>query len=112
MANRADFFVRNYLEDNITLTRQLPNNTDEMALKVLPKDQEQIHLPDPEVSLVISAPKGVDTKDCPLLIKSDVDLSVTHSRTTSNWIIRIIPNELPPTVPTTVNVDVGENKPG
>jgi len=111
MANRADVYVKNVLTDNINVIRKLPDGTIDLNTSIANGDEEGVHLAGPEVSLIINAPEGKDIKDCHVKVKSDVDLAVSHSRTDSNWAIKIVPNDLPPDVPTTVNVDVGESGP-
>jgi len=115
MADRADVYVRNGLtgsiQGDIHVTRKLPDGSSDLDITIANGNEEMIHLPGPEVSLVIDAPEGVDSKDCPFKVKSGVDLAVSCSRTDSNWAIKIVPNELPPDVPTTVNVNLGEDEP-
>lgn len=118
MAEQADFWVRNVLKENdvggdINVIRKQPDGTIDLDTSIAKGEEEQIPILDPEVSLIINPPLGItDTKECYVLVKSDVDLAVSCSRTDSNWTINIVPNELPPFSPTTVNVDVGEEKPG
>lgn len=111
MANRADFYVRNNLmtaDLNVCCKHQDGSESNNMT--VLNKAEERIHLPSPEVSMVLASPPGLEMKTCPILVKSDVDLEILYSRTDSNWTIKIIPNELPPDVPTDVNVTLGEEE--
>lgn len=113
MANRADVYVKNVLRENmdIHVIRRLEDGTNDLETAIATENEEMIHLPTPDVSLVINAPLGADTKDCPIYMKSDVDLSVSCSRTDSNWTIKIVPNNLPPEAPTSVTVDIGEKGP-
>jgi hypothetical protein len=121
MADKAEAYVGNKFPGDINITRQFHDdgsNSDITDLKItIPKStgkkihQERIDLPGPEVSLVINAPEGVDTKGYYLNVRADVDLEVKYSRTHSNWTIKILPNELDAEVPTTVNVNVGEEGP-
>ncbi len=111
MANRADVYVENVLTDGINVIRKLPDGSSDLEFAIANGNEEQIHLAAPEVSLLINAPEGVDTKECPFKVKSDVDLAVSCSRTDSNWTVQIVSNDLPPDVPTTVNVRVGEEGP-
>lgn len=115
MANRADVYVRNKLtgvnQGDIIVTRKLPDGSSDINVTIAYEAEEMVHLPAPEVSLLINAPQGVDTRACPFKVKSDVDLSVACSRTDSRWAINIVANELDPITPTTVNVDLGENEP-
>ncbi len=118
MAEQADFWVRNVLREgdvggNINVIRKLPDGTIDLDTSIAKGEEEQIPILDPEVSLIINPPLGIaDTKDCYVLVKSDIDLAVSCSRTGSNWTINIANNNLPPFSPTTVNVDVGEGRPG
>ncbi|MGD2086281.1 MAG: hypothetical protein PVH61_08870 [Candidatus Aminicenantes bacterium] len=113
MALQADFTVRNVLkrDGDINVISKQPDGTDKITTIAHGKGK-QIPIQGPEVSLLIKAPENMDTKDCYVLVNSDVDLNMAYSRTSSNWTINIVPNELPPFSPTTVNVDVGEEKPG
>lgn len=106
MADRADAYVKNGLTDNINVIRKLPDGSNDFEVTVKSAAEEMVPLLSPEVSLVINAPTGIDIKGYPVKIKSDVDLAVTCSRTHSNWAIKIIPNDLPPDSPTTLNVEV------
>jgi hypothetical protein len=118
MAEQADFWVRNVLKEddvggNINVSRKLPDGTIDLDISIPKGGEEQVPIQAPEVSLIINPPIGItDTKDCYVLVKSDIDLPVSCSETDSNWIINIVDNDLPPFSPTTVNVDVGEGKPG
>jgi hypothetical protein len=114
MANRVDVYVRNGLtgsmQGDVNVIRQLPDGSSDLQATITYNNTEQIHLPSPDVSLVINAAEGVDIKDYPFHVVSDVDLEIQHSRTDSNWTVRIIPNELPPEVPSTTNVTLGEEE--
>ena len=112
MADRADVNVKNVLADDINVIRQLPDGSSDVNIVIAGGGEEQVQLPGPEVSLVIKAPVGMDIKECPVKVKSDVDLTVSHSRTDSSWLIKIVPNDLPLDVPTTVNVNIGEDPQG
>ncbi len=112
MADRADVNVKNVLADEINVIRQLPDGSSDVKTVIAGRNDEQVHLPGPEVALLIKAPVGMDIKECPIKVKSDVDLTVSHSRTNASWLIKILPNELPLDVPTTVNVNIGEDPEG
>lgn len=108
MANKADAYVKNgFTAGNINAIRKLPDGSNDLEVPVAPGIEEMVHLPSTEVSLVINAPTGMDTRYCRLNMNSDVDLAISSSRTNSNWTINIIPNDLPPDAPTTLNVEVG-----
>ncbi|MCP5048267.1 MAG: hypothetical protein GY940_13940 [bacterium] len=110
MANRADVFVINKLKQgDIGFQRKPTDETIDMADKINTGNEKRVPLLDPNVSLIIKAPQGVDITNCPLKVESDVDLSVLYSVTHSYWKIKIEPNTLPPDVPTSVNVTVGED---
>ncbi len=111
MADKADVYVKNALADDVHVIRKLPDGSSDLDITIANGNEEMVHLPGLEVSLLINAPEGLDTKDCPFKVKSGVDLAVSCSRTDSNWAIKIVPNELPPDVPTTVNVNLGEDEP-
>ena len=113
MANKADVNVRNILAENtnINVIRKLQDGSSDLDVTIAYNNDDQIHLPTPDVSLLVTAPEGMDTKDCSVHVKSDVDLEILSSRTNSNWIFKIVPNELPPTAPTTVNVEIGDKEP-
>jgi hypothetical protein len=111
MADRADVYIKNVLVDDINVIRKLPDGSSDLEITIATGNEEMVHLPGPEVSLAINAPEGVDTKDCPFIVKSGVDLAVSCSRTDSNWGMNIVPNELPPEVPLTVNITVGTDAP-
>lgn len=110
MANKADVYVKNVLTDEINVLRKLPDGSSDLEIAIATGNEDMVHLPGTEVSLLINAPVGMDTKDCPINMVSDVDLSVSCSRTDSNWILQIVPNELPPDAPTTVNVTCGDEE--
>ncbi len=108
MANRADAYVKNVFKTgNINVIRKLPDGSSDLEVTVEPGTVEMVHLPSPEVTLFIIAPTAMDIKYCRINMKSDVDLAMSCSRTNSNWAIKIIPNDLPPDAPTTLNVEVG-----
>jgi hypothetical protein len=111
MADRADVYVKNTLTDSINVIRKLPDGSSKPPVTIATGIEEKIYLPSPEVSLVIYAPTGVDTKDCLLKVQSDIDLASAYSRTDSTWTFRIEPNDLPPDAPITVNVTLGTDEP-
>ena len=114
MADQADVYVTNWLETHgdINVFRKLPDGgKDSEATIAYGKKSGKIYLGGTDVSVVITPHSGVDTKDHGLIVKSDIDLAVSHSRTMSTWTIQIATNDGPPEVPTTVNVNVGEDEP-
>jgi len=114
MADRADVTVTNVFPEtgnSINVARKVEETIDfETTIPV--NGEEMINLPGPEASLIIHAPDGVDIKERKIHVHSDVDLAVTCSRTASTWTLAIIQNDLPPDVPTTINVSVGDLEPG
>ena len=113
MANNADVTVKNVFSDNVTVNvkRRLQDGTIDQEVNIAQNEAEQVHLPSPEVALVITVPGGMDLRDCLLKVKTDVDVENIHSMTDGNWTLKIIPNDLPPEVPTTMNVSVGQDEP-
>lgn len=116
MANKADVYIKNALKDSVNLIRKTPDGDPDFDAVIKKKvekkiHQEKVYLGSPEALLVISAPKDKDTKGCPITVESDVDLSISYSRTDSNWTVHIIPNDLPPDTPTSVNITLGPEGP-
>ncbi len=111
MANRADVFVRNVSSDNFQVIRNAPDGTNDLEIALGKGVSEKIHLPEPEVALAIKLLEKDDTKDTPIKVKSDVDLSVFHSRSRSCWTFKIVPNNLPPDSPASVNITLGDDEP-
>jgi hypothetical protein len=113
MANQAKFRINNKSETSIDVQakRILPDGNSDIEKTIAQYDSKEIDLPSTDVSLVIDIPGVTDTKLYYLKAKSDVDLEILCSRTNANWIIKIVPNELPTGIPTTVNVDLGEDPP-
>ncbi len=112
MANQAEVTVKNVFSDNVTVNvkRRLQDNTIDLDEDILQNQAKQVHLPSPEVALVITVPEGMDLRDCLLKVKTDVDVENIHSRTDGNWTLKIIPNDLPSDAPTTMNVSVGQDE--
>ena len=107
MADQADVYIKNALTEAIYAVRYLSGVSSDLDITIASGDEEKILLPGTDVYLVITAPRGIDIKESSILVKSDMDLEVSCSRTNSNWKIQIMPNSLPPEVPTTVNITVG-----
>jgi len=112
MAEQADVFVKNLFEDDINVIRKLPDGATDMNSTVSKGEEDRFYLAGTDVSLTIGVPKGVDLKGHPIMVRSDVDLAVLCSRTDSNWTIQIVPNDLSPDTPTTVNITAGGTEPG
>lgn len=113
MANQADVNVKNAFSDNVTINvkRLLQNGTSDLEVNLEKGEAQEINLPSTDVKLVVTLPGEVDLRTCFLTVKTDVDLETIHSRTESKWTTRIIPNELSPDTPTTVNYTVGQDEP-
>lgn len=113
MAEQADVYVENKFQGSIVVTRKRPDGSsvDATISNEVNENEKKFPLLVPEESLIINAPEGFDTEDYPIVVRSGIiDLKVTTSRT--NWTIKIVPNDLPPEVPTTANVNVGEDGEG
>ena len=102
---------KNFLTDDIKVTRILPDGNS-VDTTIANKNEEEFPSLVLEESLIINAPSGKDTKEYPVKVRSDIDLAVSHSRTDSNWTIKIVPNSLDPEVPLDANVEVGEEGEG
>ena len=111
MADQADVYVNNQFTDAVHVVRYLPRGGSDLEVTILSGNEEKILLPGTDVYLVINAPGGVDIKNHKIIVTTGLDLAVSCSRTNSNWTIQIIPNSLPPEVPTTVNVEIGAGGP-
>ncbi|NIM15634.1 MAG: hypothetical protein GTO45_11305 [Candidatus Aminicenantes bacterium] len=111
MADRADLYIHNRSMDDINVIRKLPDGSSDLDITIARGNSEFFHLPGPEVSLNINAPYGVDIRDYSIKVRADVDVMTMSSRTESRWTINIVPNDLPPETPLTVNVSVGEDEP-
>jgi hypothetical protein len=109
MAEQADVYVKNNLADSINVIRKLQDGTSDLDIPIANGAVKKVLLAGPEVWLIIKAPGG-STQGYRVVVRSGIiDLAVSSS--TDRWRMRIIPNDLPPEVPTTVNVDVGEDEP-
>jgi len=111
MADQAYVYVKNNLTGGIDASRMLPDGSVASTTTIGSGNREKITLLGPEEWVVVTAPDGVDSKTCVASVKSDVDLDTLHSRTDSNWTLKIVPNELPPDAPTNVNITLGEDEP-
>lgn len=113
MANNASVNVENVFSDSVTINvqRMLQDGSVDLNVTIPQNEARQINLPNTDVKLVIAAPQGMDLCNCNLKVQTDVDLDNNYSRTDGTWTLQIIPNNLPPDVPTTVNVTVGQEDP-
>ena len=110
MIEQADFYVNNSFQTAVQVSRKLPDGSTDLNVGVDPGNTEKVPIQGTDVSLVIEAPGGIDIKECFLRSRAEVDLAVLFSRTDSHWKINIVPNDLEPEAPTTVNVNVGEDE--
>lgn len=114
MAEQADVYVKHLLAgvtDDINVIRRLQDGSIDLEVTIAKWGEESINLNGTDVSLTIQAPASLDIMEHPIEVRSDVDLGVSCSRTNANWILKIIPNSLPPGAPTDVNVHVGADEP-
>lgn len=113
MANNADVTIKNVFTSDVTVNvkRCLPGGTVDLEVNIAQNEAEQVQLPSPDVSLVITVPGGMDLRNCLLKVRTDTDVEAVHSRTNGNWTLKIIPNNIPPDAPTTMNVSVGQDEP-
>lgn len=112
MIEQAEVFVKNtYFEEPIQVIRKLPDGSTDLTISVAQWNEEHIPLIGLDVSLVIKAPTGTEIRYCPVKVRADVDMGVSHSRTDSAWSMRILPNSLQPELPITVNITVGPDGP-
>jgi hypothetical protein len=111
MANRADVLVKNKVQGkDVKVERILPDNLDYETI-LTSNGQEEINMEDTNVELVINAPGGIDPKLFGVSLDSAVDMEMRYSRTDGNWTFKIVPNQLDPEVPTTVNIEIGDLQP-
>ncbi|MCP5101804.1 MAG: hypothetical protein GY950_00410 [bacterium] len=123
MANRADAYVKNVVRDDmmegevvtkdIKVSRLLPDGQSDQEIIVAHgnTNTESVHLPGPEVSLVVRGPEGINMTKCPFKVVSDVDLSITYSVSDCQWEVKIQDSPLPPKAPLTVNIELGDVEP-
>ncbi len=112
MIEQAEVFVKNvFFSEPIQVIRKLPDGSSDLSVSVAQGNEERIPLIGLNVSLVIKAPSGMEIRYCPVKVRADVDLAVSHSRTDSTWAMKILPNTLSPELPITVNVTIGEDGP-
>jgi hypothetical protein len=111
MASQADVTLKNeFPRGTIRVFRKIDRHTD-LEYAVESGSYHRIPLMGPESSLIIQAPEGKDTKYSIIKMRSDVDVMLQNTRTNAQWEISIIPNHLPPDVPTIINISVGEEEP-
>jgi len=112
MIEQAEVFVKNvFFSEPIQVIRRLPGGGSDLNISVAQGNEERIPLIGLDVSLDIKAPTGKEIRYCPVKVRADVDLAVSHSRTNATWSMKILPNSLEPELPITVNVTIGEDGP-
>lgn len=117
MIEQANVFIKNKFvncEDpkDIQVTLEPAGGTQPIIIAA-GQTGDPILLPNLETSLVIKAPDSIeDLKEVDIQVWSGVDLSVISSSTNGEWkwTLKILTNNLPPEVPTTVNVTVGDGE--
>ena len=110
MIEQADVFVKNFFDTAVQVSRKLPDGSTGLSISIAAGEEEKVLLPGTDESLIIQAPAGIDITEQFIKAKAQVDLSILYSRTDSLWKINIVPNDLDPEVPTTVNVNIGEDE--
>ena len=109
MAEQANVYVKNNSTDNIYVVRKLQDGTSDLEITIANGSVEMVPMTGPDLWLIINAPGG-STAGYRVIVRSGIiDLAVSSSQ--DRWRLKIIPNDIPPEVPTTVNVDVGEDEP-
>ena len=111
MADQADVYVKNNFTGTIDAVRYLGSGASDLEITIPSGSEERILLSGTDTYIVIKAPTGVDTKFHWGKLKADLDMTMTFSRTDSTWKVQIVPNSLPPEVPTTVNIRLGDDEP-
>jgi hypothetical protein len=107
---QADFYVKNFFSTAIQVSRKLSDGNTVSSVSIAAGSTEKVSIQGTDVTLVIEAPAGIDISGYFLRSKAEVDLAVLFSRTDSCWKMNIVPNDLEPEAPTTVNVNVGEDE--
>jgi len=111
MADQADVYVKNNFAAAIDAVRFLGTGGSDLEITIPGGSEERILLSGTDAYIVIHAPTGIDTKFHWGKLRADLDMAMTSSRTDSTWKVKIVPNSLPPEVPTTVNIRVGDDEP-
>lgn len=114
MADQVEVFVKNVITQDVDIRveRKLPDGSSDLDKTIAKGNEEKIYLGGTDVSLVIHAPTGWDTKKCWFEnLKTEIDLKVVCRRSKSTWTIQIEPNDLPPDTPLTANVPIGGDGP-
>jgi len=107
MADQANFYIKNSLQQGITVTCYANGVVVGTAVSLAYQEEQKFYIAGTDMTLVIQGPSGMDIKDCPIFVRADIDLNTVVSRTNSTWTMSIVPNTLDPISPTDVNVNVG-----
>ena len=116
MAEQANVLVRNKIQnqtegqDVVTVIREYLGN-DDFTTQLARNSEEAIVLQDTDVSLVIKAPSGIDSKLFRVNIDASVDVDMKYCREEGNWKFNLPSNSELPEVPTTVNIEIGDSEP-
>ncbi len=103
MADRADVFVRNMIgeDKDVVVTHTDQGGPSDTTIEY--RDEKGFQNVMPEHSLTVKIPDGMDMSEHPLkVVTSITDMRISCSQ--NKWEINIFPNDLPPDVPTTVNI--------
>lgn len=113
MASQTDVKVRNKINSSVTLNvaLKLADGTLHPQEPVAFDDFVRVFLSEPNDSLVITAPEGVDTKTYYCAVTSELDMNTAYSRTNNSWTINTVDSDFPVNVPTTTNVTLAEEEP-
>ena len=118
MIEQANVFIKNKFvncgSNDIQVTLKRADGSTEFQTTIAAgQTADPILLKNREVSLVIKAPDALeDLKKADIKVWSGVDLSVISSSADGEWkwTLKILSNDLPPEVPTTVNVTAGDGE--
>jgi hypothetical protein len=105
MADQADVYIKNLLNDDIEVTRNFPDGYSDLDITIASGNEEMIYLARAETYLIIKLPSGVYTADSSLNVSNEELLS--WSTMDDHWRVEIKYNNLPLNTPTIANVTVG-----
>ena len=107
MADQADVYVKNNLTAPIGVVRYcLPGGNGDLDISVAGGNEEMIYLVRSQTYMTVKLPSGMHTEDCPFSVSNEELLG--WSTMDNHWTVEIIPNNVPPNSPTTVNIDLGD----
>ncbi|MCK4761656.1 MAG: hypothetical protein KAW12_05605 [Candidatus Aminicenantes bacterium] len=118
MIEQANVFIKNKFVEcspkDIQVTLKRADGSDESQTTIASgQTGNPILLKNLMVSLVIKAPDALEEiKRADIQVWSGADMSVVSSSAGEKWkwTLKLLPNDLPPEVPTTVNVTVGDGE--